>query len=214
MVRWEPVSTKRWKSILHSSTAGSLLVLLAASCSRGGATPHEPPAPDLAMPMDAALAVDFASQSGLDLGAQDLAWSGGDLATAADLAGAGKDMATLADLSAPLDLTPVADLTPAADLSFPSAQDVNIYVDNRCNMDVVPKVFNVPRGTFLKLTYYNRSRDYPVDVWMSYGGGFTDLPTGGSWPERFEHCRNPRPYSSYADISTACSRYRLMINCL
>ena len=104
--------------------------------------------------MDAALAVDFASQSGLDLGAQDLAWSGGDLATAADLAGAGKDMATLADLSAPLDLTPVADLTPAADLSFPSAQDVNIYVDNRCNMDVVPKVFNVPRGTFLKLTYY------------------------------------------------------------
>lgn len=166
------------------------------------------------MPMDAALAVDFASQSGLDLGAQDLAWSGGDLATSADLAGAGKDMATLADLSAPLDLTPVADLTPAADLSFPSAQDVNIYVDNRCNMDVVPKVFNVPRGTFLKLTYYNRSRDYPVDVWMSYGGGFTDLPTGGSWPERFEHCRNPRPYSSYADISTACSRYRLMINCL
>ena len=115
------MSTKCWKSILHSSTTGSLLVLLSASCSRGGATPHEPPALDLAIPMDAALAVDFASQPGLDLGAQDLALSVGDLATSADLAGAGKDMATLADLSTPLDLTPVADLTPAADLSFPSA---------------------------------------------------------------------------------------------
>ena len=99
------MSTKRWKSILHSSTAGSLLVLLSASCSRGGATPQQPPALDMAMPMDAALAVDFASQPGLDLGAQDLALSGADLATSADLAGAGKDMATLADLSAPVDLT-------------------------------------------------------------------------------------------------------------
>ena len=81
-------------------------------------------------------------------------------------------------------------------------------------MDVLPKKFDVPAGTFLKLTYFNRSRDYPVDVWLSYGGGFLDLKTGTSWADRFEFCRYPRPYSAYADISTACSKYRLLINCL
>lgn len=124
------------------------------------------------------------------------------------------DLGARPDLTAPIDLQPAPDLTAPPDLAYPIAQDVQIYVDNFCKMDVVPKVFNVPRGTSLKLTYYNRSRDYPVDVWLSYGGGFLDLGTGTSWPDRFEHCRNPRPYSSYADISTACSSYRLMINCL
>lgn len=123
------------------------------------------------------------------------------------------DLPATTDLTAPPDLSN-PDLTMPPDLAYPIAQDVQIYVDNFCKMDVVPKVFNVPRGTSLKLTYYNRSRDYPVDVWLSYGGGFRDLATGTSWPDRFEHCRNPRPYSSYADISTACSSYRLIINCL
>jgi len=35
-----------------------------------------------------------------------------------------------------------------------------------------------------------------------------------SWAERFEHCKTPRPSTAYADITTSCSRYRLMINCL
>lgn len=99
-------------------------------------------------------------------------------------------------------------------MAGPSNQDVDIYVDNFCRMDVVPKKFDVPAGVSLKLTYRNRSRDYPVDVWLSYGGGFLDLRPGMTWADRFEFCRFPRPYSAYADISTACSRYRLMINCL
>lgn len=143
---------------------------------------------DLAGPVDLARLVDLASPA--------------DLAIPMDLA------------SPPPDLTSPPDLTMSPDLAFPMNQDVQIYVDNFCNMNVVPKVFNVPRGASLKLTYYNRSVDYPVDVWLSYGGGFLDLATGANWPDRFEHCRNPRPYSSYADISTACSNFRLMINCL
>jgi hypothetical protein len=119
-----------------------------------------------------------------------------------------------ADLSPAPDLSPPRDLSGAPDLGFPTSQNVEIFVDNFCKMDVLPKKFDVPAGTFLKLTYFNRSRDYPVDVWLSYGGGFLDLKTGTSWADRFEFCRYPRPYSAYADISTACSKYRLMINCL
>lgn len=136
-----------------------------------------------------------------------------DLATAnADLWGV--DLKGGADLSPAPDLSPPRDLSAAPDLGFPTSQNVEIFVDNFCKMDVLPKKFDVPAGTFLKLTYFNRSRDYPVDVWLSYGGGFLDLKTGTSWADRFEFCRYPRPYSAYADISTACSKYRLMINCL
>ena len=99
-------------------------------------------------------------------------------------------------------------------MAFASAQGVSIYVDNTCKMDVVPKSIDVPRGTTLKLTFNNRSRDYEVTVWMSYGGGYTDLATGGAWPDPIDHCRLPRPYNEYADISTACSSYRMMIHCL
>lgn len=134
------------------------------------------------------------------------------------------DLPTKPDLPIPTDLPRPSDLSipwpdlaapPVADMAFSSRQDVNIYVDNRCNMDVQPKVVDVPAGVpSITITYYNRSRDYPVDVWLSYGGGFLDLKTGTSWADRFEHCRlGRRPYSAYADITTACSRYRLMINC-
>ncbi|MFN3200429.1 MAG: hypothetical protein ACE366_18670 [Bradymonadia bacterium] len=90
---------------------------------------------------------------------------------------------------------------------------VDIFVDNFCNMRVVPESFDVPRGQRLSLTYNNHSVDYPVDVWLSYGGGFLDLPTGDAWDDRFEHCGTPRPYQAAADISTACSSFRLIINC-
>lgn len=134
------------------------------------------------------------------------------------------DLAVPTDLPVKPDLPPSPDMPRPSDLSFPGPvvdmafsprQDVNIYVDNRCNMDVQPKVLDVPPGVpSITVTYYNRSRDYPVDVWLSYGGGFLDLKTGTSWADRFEHCRlGRRPYSAYADITTACSRYRLMINC-
>jgi hypothetical protein len=134
------------------------------------------------------------------------------------------DLAVPADLPVKPDLPPPPDMPrpsdlsipwPVADMAFSPRQDVNIYVDNRCNMDVQPRVLDVPPGVpSITVTYYNRSRDYAVDVWLSYGGGFLDLKTGTSWADRFEHCRlGRRPYSAYADITTACSRYRLLINC-
>ena len=182
--------------------------VLLAGCSSGGAQPDLGPSG----PHDASMQPPNPMQ---DLAPQpDLSSSGSeDLRGAGDLA-MSMDMTSAADMSMPADLTAAADLTMPPDLAFPTEQGVDIYVDNTCKMDVIPKVFNVPRGTSLKLTYYNRSRYYAVDVWMSYGGGYTDLMTGMNWPERFEHCRYPRPYSEYADISTACSKYRLMINCL
>lgn len=186
-----------------------LLASLLSGCSSGGASPngpggshadaHLPPVDDGGASLDLSL-------TGPDLASPD----GG---READLSGP-RDLSVPADLVVPPDLRPPADLAVAPDLAFPTSQNVDIYVDNFCKMDVIPKKFDVPPGTFLKLTYFNRSRDYLVDVWLSYGGGFTDLATGASWADRFEFCRYPRPYSAYADISTACSKYRLMINCL
>jgi hypothetical protein len=175
--------------------------LLGAGCSRGGAQ-GDPPGPgggeDLAAPE-----ADAGGGAGADAAADpgDGAMGGADLRVL-DLA-AVRDAAAVPDLTAPADMTGVA---------FGSA-DVDIYVDNFCRMDVVPKSITVPRGQTVKLTYRNRSRDYAVDVWLSYGGGYLDLKTGTSWADRFEHCAFPRPYNAYADISTACSRYRLMIYC-
>lgn len=149
-----------------------------------------------------------ADAGGTDGGDGDLAMPRPDLALSTDLAPPPSDLAARADLAAP------ADLATAPDMAFPSAQGVAIYVSNTCVMDVVPKSIDVPRGATLKLTFNNRSRDYEVTVWMSYGGGYTDLATGGTWPDPIEHCRLPRPYNEYADISTACSSYRMLIHCL
>jgi hypothetical protein len=124
-----------------------------------------------------------------------------------------RDLSMMPDLAVPADLRVPADLAVAPDMSLPTSQNVDIYVDNFCKMDVIPKKFDVPPGTFLKLTYINHSRDYAVDVWLSYGGGYLDLKTGTSWADRFEFCRYPRPYAAYADISTACSSYRFLIHC-
>lgn len=93
--------------------------------------------------------------------------------------------------------------------------EIEIFVANDCSMQVRPPSFDVPRGRTVSFTYLNRSRDYPVDVWLSYGGGFLDLPVGQSWDDRFIHCTGPRrPRQAAADISTACSMHRFVINCL
>jgi hypothetical protein len=205
------------RSRLQSALLGGLCAVV-ASCSHGGA----PPAPaDAAVPTDATMPTDAARgapDAGLRDGASpDLTSAPPDLAMPlADLAMPPPDLAMPPpDLSKGPDLvTPPPDLAIVPDLAWSSAQDVDIYVDNTCKMDVVPKVFNVPRGTVLRITNHNRSHDYPVTVWMSYGGGYTDLMTGGTWADPIDHCRLPRPYDEYADISTACSSYRLMIHCL
>ncbi|MFO0658025.1 MAG: hypothetical protein U0787_23540 [Polyangia bacterium] len=189
----------------------SALVLVASlsGCSSGGASPHGPGTggedAHLPTPRDSGVTDDL-SLPMADLSPQD----GGrvdDLAVP-------RDLSMMPDLAVPADLRVPADLAVAPDMSLPTSQNVDIYVDNFCKMDVIPKKFDVPPGTFLKLTYINHSRDYAVDVWLSYGGGYLDLKTGTSWADRFEFCRYPRPYAAYADISTACSKYRLMINCL
>ena len=91
---------------------------------------------------------------------------------------------------------------------------IDIYVDNFCNMNVVPPEVSVPSGQTALLTYHNNSVDYPVDVWLSYGGGYLDLMTGTIWADPFEWCAGDYSYTGYADISTACSDHRLLIHCL
>jgi cysteine-rich repeat protein len=95
-----------------------------------------------------------------------------------------------------------------------AADHVHIMVDNFCNMSVMPMEFTVPAGQKLKLSYHNHSVDYPVDVWLSYGGGYLDLQTGATWNDAFEHCFGPSPSEAYADITTACSQFKLQIHCL
>ncbi|MBN8613082.1 MAG: hypothetical protein J0L92_21000 [Deltaproteobacteria bacterium] len=90
---------------------------------------------------------------------------------------------------------------------------VHIDVDNTCRMTVTPREVSVPPGQTLYLDWHNHSRDYPVDVWMSYGGGYTDLATGATWDEPIGHCSTPFVGDEYADISTACSSFRFLIHC-
>lgn len=91
---------------------------------------------------------------------------------------------------------------------------VHIMVSNTCEMTVDPPEFTVQPGQKLRLDYHNHSQDYPVDVWMHYGGGFLELQPGQTWMEKYEHCFGPAPSEGYATISTACSEYKLKIHCL
>ncbi|MHB8876549.1 MAG: hypothetical protein ACYC8T_22875 [Myxococcaceae bacterium] len=100
------------------------------------------------------------------------------------------------------------------DAGFGSTATVHIYVSNSCQMTVTPSSFSVPAGETLQLSYKNDSAWYPVDIWKSYGGGYLDLQTGATWNEQYVHCTGPTPSEPYADISTACSSYRLPIHCL
>ena len=99
---------------------------------------------------------------------------------------------------------------------------VHIYISNTCKLSVTPKSVDVPRGQTVSFVYHNHSSDYAADVWLSYGGGFTDLQKGKSWDDQFIHCSNVnRPYSAYADITIKglslrdrhCPGHRMTINC-
>lgn len=191
--------------MLTRSLVALCLLLGTAGChSRGGAD-DRPGGEDAAAPQDGG-----DDQGGdTDLRGSDDLGLGTDLRAGDDLR-AGTDLRPGTDLRGPDDLRP-ADGGPDGGTLITA--DIDIYVDNFCKMDVVPKNVSVPRGQTMKLTYHNRSSDYEVDVWLSYGGGYLDLATGGIWADRFEHCAFPRPYKAYADISTACSSYRLYIDC-
>lgn len=93
-------------------------------------------------------------------------------------------------------------------------EHVHIYVSNTCQTMVDPPSFQVPAGQKLRLDYHNHSADYPVDVWMHYNGGYTDLAPGATWKEQYEHCFGPNPSQGWAKISTACSQVTLPITCL
>ena len=101
------------------------------------------------------------------------------------------------------------------DAGTPSRADLHVHieVDNTCRMTVTPREISVPPDQTLYLDWHNHSRDYPVDVWMSYGGGYTDLMPGATWDEPIGHCGTPFVGDEYADISTACSSFRFLIHC-
>lgn len=101
----------------------------------------------------------------------------------------------------------------------PIDADVQIYIDNFCNVSVVPDHFDVATGDTLQLTYHNNSVDYEADLWASYGGGYLQLPQGGTWADQFEWCTMPGDYTGYMDVNIwggpfpSCPGVRLYIYC-
>ncbi|AKF04603.1 5'-nucleotidase [Sandaracinus amylolyticus] len=91
---------------------------------------------------------------------------------------------------------------------------VDIDVSNTCVMSVSPREITIPAGQTAYFCWRNRSRDYEIDVWLSYGGGYTELAPGATWNEPIGHCLGPNPHDEYADIDTACSSHRFLIHCL
>ena len=165
------------------------------------------------IPIDAA--VDAAPPDAGDAGASD--------AAAPDDALPGD--ATATDGALPPDAAPAPDAAlppdaaPAPDAATELAEHVHIYIDNFCNVSVAPQSYTVDAGQTLQLSYHNHSVDYAADVWLSYGGGFLDLPTGATWDDQFTFCSGPSAYTAYADISIAggpsqaCPGFRLYIHC-
>jgi hypothetical protein len=106
----------------------------------------------------------------------------------------------------------------APDASAPDAGGpihIHIHVSNTCDLMVDPPELSFPRGVRPRFAWHNHSVDYPVDVWMSYGGGFLDLGTGATWNEPIDHCLGPNAHDEWADISAGgCAEYRFLIHCL
>jgi hypothetical protein len=50
-------------------------------------------------------------------------------------------------------------------------------------MTVTPRDITIPADQTAYFCWRNTGRDYPVDVWLSYGGGYTDLAPGATWNE-------------------------------
>ena len=106
----------------------------------------------------------------------------------------------------------------APDASAPDAGGpihIHIHVSNTCDLTVDPPELSFPRGVRPRFAWHNHSVDYPVDVWMSYGGGFLDLGTGATWNEPIDHCLGPNAHDEWADISAGgCAEFRFLIHCL
>ncbi len=96
---------------------------------------------------------------------------------------------------------------------------VDIYIDNFCNVSADPMELWVPADETLQITYHNNSVDYDADVWLSYGGGYLGLVTGGTWEDPFTWCAGPEPYTGGADIDIAggggnsCPGVTVLIHC-
>ena len=88
-----------------------------------------------------------------------------------------------------------------------------VAADDCSNINADPQSFTVHADQTLFVDWQNASPSFPVDVWMSYNGGFTDLQPGSTWNEPIEHCTNINPHLEYADITTACSSFRVNITC-
>lgn len=135
-------------------------------------------------------------------------------APAATLDAASLD-ATAADASVP---DAAARDASAPDASAPDAGGpihIHIHVSNTCDLTVDPPELSFPRGVRPRFAWHNHSVDYPVDVWMSYGGGFLELGTGATWNEPIDHCLGPNAHDEWADISAGgCAEYRFLIHCL
>ncbi|MBI4814948.1 MAG: hypothetical protein HY791_01740 [Deltaproteobacteria bacterium] len=125
--------------------------------------------------------------------------------------GLDQDSGAPSDSGTPLDLGFAPDATPAD--SGQVDTHVHIFVDNFCEMTVDPSEVFIPAGQRAYFDWHNHSVDYEVDVWMSYGGGFLELPTGATWDEPISHCFTPTAHTEYADIGTACSSFRFLIHC-
>ncbi len=123
------------------------------------------------------------------------------------------DAFVLPDAFAPSDAFVLPDAFVAGDAG-PVTHCVDIDVSNTCVMRVSPTSVTIPHGEVAYFCWRNRSRDYAVDVWLSYGGGYTDLATGATWNEPVRHCLGPSAHDEYADVSTACSSFRFLIHCL
>ncbi len=168
--------------------------------SDGGA--HDTGARDAFVPRDASFANDAFSTSdaGSDAFVGSDAWMGPSDAYVAPDAYIAPDAYVARDAwTAPTDAGPIC---------------VDIFVSNTCGMSVAPTSVSIPHGQQAMFCWRNRSADYPVDVWLSYGGGYTDLATGATWYEPVRHCLGPNAHDEYADISTACSSFRFLIHCL
>lgn len=116
--------------------------------------------------------------------------------------------------AAPPDAGPPDAGPPDAGVPATETYCVDIDVSNTCVMTVTPTEITIPADQTAYFCWRNRSRDYPVDVWLSYGGGYTDLAPGATWNEPPGHCLGPLVHDEYADISTACSSFRFLIHCL
>ncbi|MDQ3031594.1 MAG: hypothetical protein M3Y87_04195 [Myxococcota bacterium] len=154
---------------------------------------------------------------GLDGGAGSDGGMLGDGSTDADAAitdAAISTDAAVADAATATDAAADAGGTTDAGTPAMATYCVDIDVSNTCAMSVTPPEITIPAGQTAYFCWRNRSSDYAVDVWLSYGGGYTDLAPGATWNEPVGHCLGPTARTEYADISTACSEHRFLIRCL